>query len=44
LKRIKHQGDIVMLMPDNHEYDPIILSDDYTGRIIGKAVRFVADL
>ncbi|GKS80695.1 LexA family transcriptional regulator [Ligilactobacillus pabuli] len=44
LKRIKHQGDIVMLMPDNHEYDPIILSDDYTGRIIGKAMRFVADL
>lgn len=44
LKRIKHQGDIVMLMPDNHEYDPIILSDDYTGRIIGKAIRFVADL
>ena len=44
LKRIKHQGNIVMLMPDNHEYDPIILSDDYTGRIIGKAMRFVADL
>ena len=44
LKRVKHQGDIVMLMPDNHEYDPIILSDDYTGRIIGKAMRFVADL
>ncbi|GAW63103.1 peptidase s24-like protein [Ligilactobacillus acidipiscis DSM 15836] len=44
LKRVKHQGNIVMLMPDNHEYDPIILSDDYTGRIIGKAVRFVADL
>lgn len=44
LKRIKHQGNIVMLMPDNHEYDPIILSDEYTGRIIGKAVRFVADL
>lgn len=44
LKRVKHQGNIVMLMPDNHEYDPIILSDNYTGRIIGKAVRFVADL
>ena len=44
LKRVKHQGNIVMLMPDNHEYDPIILSDDYTGRIIGKAMRFVADL
>lgn len=44
LKRVKRQQDIVMLMPDNPGFDPIILSDDYTGRIIGKAVRSVVEL
>ena len=39
LKRVKHQGNLVMLMPDNKEYDPIILDKDNPGRIIGKAVH-----
>lgn len=39
LKRIKHQGDLVMLMPDNKNYDPIILDKKNPGRIIGKAVH-----
>lgn len=39
LKRIKHQGKLIMLMPDNKEYDPIILDEDNPGRIIGKAVH-----
>lgn len=39
LKRVKHQGDLVMLMPDNKNYDPIILDKKNPGRIIGKAVH-----
>lgn len=44
LKRVKHQGDLVMLMPDNKEYDPIILDKDHPGRIVGKAIRYTASL
>lgn len=39
LKRVKHQGKLIMLMPDNKEYDPIILDKDNPGRIVGKAVH-----
>lgn len=39
LKRVKHQGDLIMLMPDNKEYDPIILDKSNPGRIVGKAVH-----
>ena len=39
LKRVKRQGDLVMLMPDNKNYDPIILDEKNPGRIIGKAVH-----
>ncbi|WP_225436719.1 LexA family protein [Limosilactobacillus reuteri] len=39
LKRVKHQGNLIMLMPDNKEYDPIILDKDNPGRIIGKAIH-----
>ena len=28
LKRVKHQGNLIMLMPDNKEFDPIILDKD----------------
>lgn len=44
LKRVKHQGDLVMLMPDNKKYDPIILDEDHPGRIIGKAIRYSVNL
>lgn len=44
LKRIKHQGDLIMLMPDNKEYDPIILDKDHPGRIVGKAIRYTTSL
>lgn len=44
LKRVKHQGDIVLLIPDNNAYDPIVLSKDFPGRIIGKAIRVSIDL
>lgn len=44
LKRVKHQGHLVMLMPDNAKYDPIVLTKDYPGRIIGRAIRISMDL
>lgn len=44
LKRIKHQGNMILLMPDNKEYDPIILNKDNPGRIIGKAIKYSAPL
>lgn len=44
LKRVKRQQGLVMLMPDNPEYNPIVLSKEYTGRIIGKAIKFTTDL
>jgi len=44
LKRVRRQNNLVMLMPDNHEYEPIVLSDDYAGRIIGKAMKVDFDL
>lgn len=40
LKRIKHQGNLVMLMPDNKNYDPIILDEEHPGRIVGKLVKY----
>lgn len=39
LKRVKHQGDLIMLVPDNKEYDPIILDKNNPGRIVSKAVH-----
>lgn len=44
LKRVKKQGDIVMLMPDNSDYDPIIITKDNPARIIGKAIRYTQEL
>ena len=44
LKRIKHQGQLVMLLPDNTDYDPIILSKDNPGRIIGKVIHVSWDI
>lgn len=44
LKRVKHQGDLVMLIPDNKEYDPIILDKKNPGRIIGKVIRYSVDM
>ncbi|MGM9907604.1 LexA family protein [Limosilactobacillus sp.] len=39
LKRIKHQGSLIILMSDNNEFDPIILDKDTPGQIVGKAVH-----
>lgn len=44
LKRIKHIGNQVMLMPENQKYDPIILNRENPGRILGKVIKVSYDL
>ncbi|MEG0449310.1 MAG: XRE family transcriptional regulator [Lysinibacillus sp.] len=44
LKRVKRQGDMVMLMPDNPNHEPYIITADNPARIVGKAIRFTQDL
>ena len=44
LKRVKKPGDIVMLIADNPDYPPYIITDDNPARIIGKAVQVSVDL
>lgn len=44
LKRVKKQGNVVMLMPDNPSYEPYIVTKDNPARILGKAIRFTQDL
>ena len=44
LKRVKHSGNIVMLMPDNKDYDTIIVTKDSPARILGKAIRYTTEL
>lgn len=39
LKRIRWQGDTMMLMPDNKDFEPIIVSEEYPAKIIGKAIQ-----
>lgn len=38
LKRVKKTDDQIILLPDNPEYDPIILNPNNDNRILGKAV------
>lgn len=44
LKRVKHQGDIVMLVADNPDYMPYVITKDNPARIIGKAIKMSVDL
>ncbi|GAA3630054.1 hypothetical protein GCM10022297_06130 [Lactobacillus hamsteri] len=44
LKRIKHIGKQVMLMPENIKYDPILLNAENPGRILGKVIKVSYDL
>lgn len=44
LKRIKHQGNMVMLVADNSDYPPYIITEDNPARILGKAVKVSFDL
>lgn len=44
LKRVRKQGGIIMLIPDNPAHETVVISEDNPARIIGKAVRFTQDL
>lgn len=44
LKRVKHQGNMVMLIADNPDYPPYIITEDNPAQILGKAIKFSADL
>lgn len=44
LKRIKYQGNMLMLVPDNKNYNPIIITKQHPARILGKAIRFTTNL
>ncbi len=44
LKRIKWQGDIMILMPDNPAYEPIVATNENQVRIIGRAIKYSVDL
>ncbi|KYG89981.1 hypothetical protein A0U40_09665 [[Bacillus] sp. KCTC 13219] len=43
LKRVKKQDGIILLMPDNTNYEPIIVNKNNPARIIGKIVRSIMD-
>lgn len=44
LKRVKKQGEIVMLIADNPDYPPYVITKDNPARIIGKAVLVSTEL
>lgn len=45
LKRIKHSDDgHIILIPDNRDYNPIILDQKNDNRIIGKAINILSQL
>lgn len=44
LKRVKKQRNVIMLMPDNSNYEPYIVTKDNPAKILGKAIRFTQDL
>lgn len=44
LKRVKRQNGMMMLISDNQNYQPIIVTKDFPARIIGKAVKVMYDL
>lgn len=44
LKRFKRQNDFIMLIPDNNNYDTIIVDNQHPAIVIGKAVRVIRDL
>lgn len=44
LKRVRYQGESVMLVAENAAYPPYIINKENPARIVGKAVEFVFDL
>lgn len=44
LKRVKKQGNVILLMPDNPKYEPYIITETNPARIIGKAISYKKSL
>lgn len=44
LKRVKHQNGLVLLVPDNTQFTPYVVTEQNPARILGKALRFSAEL
>lgn len=44
LKRVKHQGNLILLVADNPKYDPIVITKENPARVIGKAVKASFDI
>jgi len=44
LKRVKKQGETILLMPDNPKHEPFIVNENNPAKIIGKAVSFKVTL
>ena len=44
LKRVRKSGNSVILMPDNLDFSPIVVSQDTRIRILGKAVQVITEL
>lgn len=44
LKRVKRSGGVVILLPDNKDYEPIVLTSDTPARILGKAMQVTSNL
>lgn len=40
LKRVKHMGNSILLMPDNKDYDPIIVDKEHPAEILGKMIKY----
>ncbi|MFC9541648.1 LexA family protein [Lysinibacillus sp. NPDC056959] len=44
LKRVKKQGNTILLMPDNPKHEPYIVDQNNPAKIIGKAISFKVTL
>ena len=44
LKRVKRQNGLMMLIADNPEYQPIVVTKNLPARIVGKAVQVIYNL
>lgn len=44
LKRVRYEGDKTYLVPDNRDYMPMLVTKEDPMRIIGKAIRVIADI
>lgn len=44
IKRVKYAGKVILLIPENKKYKPIVLNEDNPGRILGKVIHVDYDV